>query len=69
MLPNFRPQWTARKGAQELYEAYQAAGLTRDDLERGRYTRISHIQRLIAAGQLDNSLRWSRSLTQTAVVA
>ena len=69
MLPNFRPQWTARKGAQELYEAYQAAGLTRDDLERGRYTRIGQIQRLIAAGQLDNSLRWSRSLAQTAVVA
>ena len=28
VLPNFRPQWTARKGAQELYDAYRAAGLT-----------------------------------------
>ena len=28
-LPNFRPQWTARKGAQELYDAYRAAGLDR----------------------------------------
>ena len=27
MLPSFRPQWTARKGAQELYDAYRAAGL------------------------------------------
>src|SRR5262249_19783395 len=26
VLPSFQPQWTARKGAQELYEAYQAAG-------------------------------------------
>src|SRR6266516_223864 len=24
ILPNFRPQWTARKGAQELYDAYRA---------------------------------------------
>src|SRR5271154_6603858 len=26
LLPSFRPQWTARKGALELYEAYSAAG-------------------------------------------
>ena len=25
MLPGFRPQWTARKGAQELYDAYRAS--------------------------------------------
>ena len=29
VLPRFRPQWTARKGAQELYDAYRAVGLTR----------------------------------------
>ena len=28
VLPDFRPQWNARKGAQELYDAYRAAGLT-----------------------------------------
>ncbi len=59
VLPRFRPQWTARKGAQELYDAYRAAGLTSEDLEGGRYTRISHIQRLLKAGHLDASLRWS----------
>jgi nucleoside-diphosphate-sugar epimerase len=69
VLPNFRPQWTARKGAQELLEAYQAVGLSAADMERGRYTRISHIQRLIASGQLDSSLRWSRQLAETAAIA
>lgn len=59
VLPGFRPQWTARKGAQELYDAYRAAGLTFEDLENGRYTRISHIQRLLKAGHLDTSLRWA----------
>jgi len=58
VLPSFRPQWNARKGAQELYDAYRAAGLTFEDLERGRYSRISHIQRLQKAGRLDASLRW-----------
>lgn len=57
MLPNFRPQWTARKGAQELYDAYRAAGLTYEDLERGRYARIHNIQRRLNAGDLDASLR------------
>jgi nucleoside-diphosphate-sugar epimerase len=69
ILPDFRPQWTARKGAQELFEAYRATGLSSADLACGRYTRISHIQRLIQSGQLDSSLRWSRQLAETAVVA
>jgi len=56
-LPGFRPQWTARKGAQELYEAYRAAGLSLEDMQQGRYTRISHIQRRLKGGELDSSLR------------
>ena len=59
MLPSFRPQWDAQKGAQELYEAYRATGLSFEDLERGRYARINHIQRLLTTGQLDSSLRWT----------
>lgn len=68
-LPNFKPQWTARQGAQELYESYRAAGLTRDDVESGRYVRLKHIQRLVKAGQLDASLRRSRQPAETAVLA
>jgi nucleoside-diphosphate-sugar epimerase len=69
LLPGFQPQWTARRGAQELYDAYRAVGLTVEDLERGRYVRISHIQRLLKAGQLDASLRWSRQPAEMAVFA
>src|SRR6266849_8723970 len=61
VLPSFRPQWNARKGAQELYETYQAAGLTAADLKGGRYFRINHIQRLLASGRLDSNLRWQTS--------
>jgi nucleoside-diphosphate-sugar epimerase len=69
VLPNFRPQWNARKGAQELYSAYQAVGLSSADLEKAPYTRISQIQRLIKAGQLDTSLRWLGRYAETAAVA
>jgi nucleoside-diphosphate-sugar epimerase len=59
VLPGFQPQWTARKGAQELLDAYRAAGLTTEDLQGGRYFRINSIQRLLKAGQLDTSLHWT----------
>ena len=59
VLPQFQPQWTARRGAQELYDAYRAAGLTGDDLASGRYFRINTIQRLQKAGQLDTALHWT----------
>ncbi|HZR63538.1 MAG TPA: SDR family oxidoreductase [Terriglobales bacterium] len=67
MLPGFRPQWTARKGAQELYDAYRAAGLTAEQCSR--YFRIGHIQRLLKDGRLENSLRWSPQPAQVAVTA
>jgi nucleoside-diphosphate-sugar epimerase len=67
VLPGFCPQWTARKGAQELYEAYCTAGLSFADLDLGRYTRITHIQKLMRAGQLDSSLRWSNQPAEAVV--
>ena len=69
MLPNFRPEWTARKGAQELYDAYRAAGLRSEDMQSGRYVRLSNIRRLLETGQLDASLRWSRQRAETTVEA
>ena len=58
VLPAFRPQWTARKGAQELYDAYRSHGFTAEDMNSGRYFRIHSIQRLLGQGKLDSSLHW-----------
>jgi nucleoside-diphosphate-sugar epimerase len=69
LVPGFQPEWTAREGARELYEAYQVAGLTREDMETGRYIRLKHIQRLLQAGLLDASLRWRAQPTSSAAVA
>ncbi|MBP6016423.1 MAG: SDR family oxidoreductase [Candidatus Promineofilum sp.] len=57
-LPEFKPQWTARKGAQELYEAYQRVGLQLEEFEGPRYRRIDHIKMLMSEGRLDDRLRW-----------
>jgi nucleoside-diphosphate-sugar epimerase len=69
VLPTFRPEWTARKGAHELYEACRAVGLTTQETEHGRYVRISQIRRLQKAGQLDNSLRWSHQAVAAPALA
>ena len=66
-LPGFRPQWTARTGAQELYDAFRSAGLTAEAVESGRYTRINHIERLLRSSALDTGLRWTRQTSYTAV--
>ena len=68
-VKRFEAEEATRLGAQELYDSYRAAGLTFEDVERGRYVRIRHIQRLQEQGQLDSSLRWSRQPAETAVVA
>lgn len=56
-LPDFQPQWDARKGAEQLYAAYKASGLTLDEFEGPRYQRIGHIQHLVDEKVIDQSLR------------
>lgn len=67
ILPSFKPEWTARRGVQELYCAYQAAGLTKDDLSSGRYIRMQRIEALMHSQELDSSLR--RHSHESAVCA
>jgi nucleoside-diphosphate-sugar epimerase len=69
ILPGFRPQWTVKKGAQELYETYQRIGLTLEEFEGIRYRRISQIKHLISTGRLDNNLRWRMPASTSATIA
>jgi hypothetical protein len=57
-VPEFRPEWDARRGAKELFETYQRVGLALADFEGPRFKRIDHIRMLISSGALDESLRW-----------
>jgi nucleoside-diphosphate-sugar epimerase len=57
VLPDFKPVWNARKGAEQLYAAYKSSKVTLEEFEGPRYQRIGHIKKLIADGILDSSLR------------
>ena len=58
LLPEFKPQWTARRGAEELYTVYRSVGLVLEDCEGPRFRRIDHLKHLLATGRVDPSLRW-----------
>jgi len=57
-LPEFKPQWTVRRGIEQCYEAYKALGLTLDQFLSSRYMRIKHVKELQSSGKLDENLRW-----------
>lgn len=57
VLPDFKPQWDVRKGAEQIYAAFRATGLTPDDFEGPRYLRIDHIKLLMREGVLDDQMR------------
>jgi nucleoside-diphosphate-sugar epimerase len=57
VVPAYKPQWNARKGAQELFSAYRHAEITLADFEGSHYSRIAHIEELLAEGVIDKTLR------------
>jgi nucleoside-diphosphate-sugar epimerase len=57
VLPAFKPQWDARKGAEQLYASYRSSGLALEEFEGPRYQRIAHIKKLLAEEVLSPGLR------------
>lgn len=68
-LPRFKPQWDAKMGAEQLYKAYRASGITLEQFEGPRYQRIGHVNKLLADGILDADLRHIASRRDDASTA
>lgn len=60
-LPDFKLIWNARLGAQELFRAVQQVGLTLEEFQNRKFTRLAQFKYLIGAGLLDDSLRWRKA--------
>lgn len=56
-FPEHRAEWTARKGTRELARAYREVGLTWEDFDGPRYTRLKRLRALLDANELDGDLR------------
>lgn len=55
-LHSFKPQWTCRRGVEQLYDAFVSSGLTLEDFEGPRFKRIAHIKQRIADGTVSEDL-------------
>ncbi|MCL8013280.1 NAD(P)-dependent oxidoreductase [Streptomyces sp. AS02] len=58
-IPGFDCEWTVKRGALELADAYREFGLTREDFDR-RFTRLAVLRAASEAGTVDDTLRWRR---------
>lgn len=57
-LDEFRPAWDARRGAEELVNAYREAGMDEAMFAGDRFVRLSRLRTLMTDGRLDAQLRW-----------
>jgi nucleoside-diphosphate-sugar epimerase len=64
VLPAFEPQWTARKGVEELYKAYCDVGLTLGDFEGRRFHRLAHLKYLIEDRIIADDLRHLKQVSE-----
>ena len=60
-IPDFRTEWTVRRGAEELYTNFVKHGLTRQMF--AGYVRLARIEELLGDGRLDTTLRWQSAVT------
>jgi nucleoside-diphosphate-sugar epimerase len=58
-LSEFRPQWTVRRGIEQLYAEYKDRLLTLQEFTGTRYVRIKHLTSLLQNSRLDPTLRWA----------
>ena len=56
-LPEFRPAWDARAGAQELTSAYRHAGMDQATFSGDRFLRLLRIRHLLDSGAITPDLR------------
>lgn len=66
-LPAFRPRWTVRQGAEELYQAYLAAGMTLEEFTSSRYLRITRVKEQQRLGRVGDDLRRRAEVVEAAL--
>ena len=61
-LHGFKPQWTCRRGIEQLFDAFHTDGLTLEEFEGPRFKRIAWMKKRIDEGAFDPDLMPARQL-------
>ena len=70
VLKGYRPRWTARRGAVEVYETVRRLSLRQGDVAGARFGRADRLKMLVRLGRMDDELRLiSQAPLSTAIGA
>lgn len=58
-LPNFKPQWSLKKGIEEVYENYLRYKMDHKKFEGRYFVRLRQIQYLLDSGMVNKELYWN----------
>jgi len=59
-LPNFRCQWNAQRGAQQLYELFRRIEMKAEDFECRTFTRLKQLEHLRRTRQINEHFYWAQ---------
>jgi nucleoside-diphosphate-sugar epimerase len=57
-LPGFKAQWSAKRGAEQLYELFKRIEMSKDTYEFRAFTRLKQLKYLKSTGQVNDDLFW-----------
>ena len=57
-LPNFKCDWNARRGAQQLHDLFQQIDMTPDVFNNRGFTRLKQLEYLMRTQQIDQNFFW-----------
>ncbi|MGB4779627.1 NAD-dependent epimerase/dehydratase family protein [Microbacterium sp.] len=58
VLPGYRTEWNARRGAEQLLAVFSSVDLDTADFTGRGFTRLKQLEYLIRTGQVDDALFW-----------
>jgi nucleoside-diphosphate-sugar epimerase len=64
--PAYKPQWTVRKGIEEVLDTYMRHQLTSEQFLSSQFIRLKHIKELQERGMLDDTLAWRQGQHRAA---
>ena len=62
-LPDFRCEWNARRGAQQLHDVFQRIDMAPEVFNARSFTRVKQLEYLIRTQQIDQNFFWRNGAT------
>ncbi len=61
VLPGFKCDWNAQRGAQQLYDLFQRIDMTEETFTSRGFTRLKQLEYLIRTTQIDKDFFWAKN--------